>query len=123
MKPYKIYLFLLILLLSTITNCNMEKDIYTLGNWTVKPGKQTEFIKVWSEFAQWTEKNVSGPGRAYLLQDANDPQKFISFGPWDNEKSIQQWRETDEFKSFVAQVKELCDNFQPNTLKVVASSR
>lgn len=119
---------LLILMLTILTNCKMEnnnepKDIYTLGIWTVKPGNEKEFIKEWTEFANWTDKNISGPGKAYLLQDEKNFLRFISFGPWDNEKSIQEWRESNEFKRFVAKVKELCDDFQPNTLKVVSTSK
>jgi heme-degrading monooxygenase HmoA len=113
--------------LTILTNSNMEnnehKDIYTLGIWTVKPGNEKEFIKGWTEFANWTDKNISGPGKAYLLQDEKNPLRFISFGPWDNEMSIQGWRECNEFKSFVAKVKDLCDDFQPNTLKVVSTSK
>lgn len=102
---------------------NDTKDIYTLGIWTVKPGNETEFIKEWTEFANWTDKNISGPGKAYLLQDEKNHLRFISFGPWDNEKSIQEWRESNKFKSFVTKVKDLCDDFQPNTLKVVSTSK
>lgn len=102
---------------------NKTKDIYTLGIWTVKPENETEFIKEWTEFANWTDKNIAGPGNAYLLQDEKNHLRFISFGSWDNERSIQEWRESNEFKSFVAKVKNLCDDFQPNTLKVVSTSK
>lgn len=102
---------------------NDTKDIYTLGIWTVKPGNEAEFIKEWTEFANWTDKNISGPGKAYLLQDEKNKLRFISFGPWDNEKSIQEWRESNKFKSFVTKVKDLCDDFQPNTLNVVSATK
>jgi heme-degrading monooxygenase HmoA len=104
-------------------NNNNSKEIYTLGIWTVKPDKEKEFIEAWTEFAQWTDASVSGPGRAYLLQDETNKLRFISFGPWDNEQSIQAWRETESFKTFVEKVKGLCDDFQPNTLKVVSTSK
>ncbi len=115
-------------MLTILTNCTMEnskepKAIYTLGIWTVKPDKEKEFINAWTEFANWTDKNISGPGKAYLLQDEKNPLRFISFGPWDNEKSIQEWRESPDFKSFVTKVRELCDDFQPNTLKVASTSK
>ena len=128
MKLTKKYSIPLILMLTILTNCKMEnnnepKDIYTLGIWTVKPDKEKEFINEWTEFANWTDKNISGPGKAYLLQDEKNPLRFISFGPWDNEKSIQVWRESTEFKSFAAKIEELCDDFQPNSLRVVSSSK
>lgn len=99
------------------------KDIYTLGSWTVKHGNETDFIKEWTDFAKWTDENMSGPGKAYLLQDEKNHLRFISFGTWDNEKSIHAWRESNKFKSFVTRVKDLCDDFQPNTLRVVSTSK
>lgn len=95
---------------------------YTLGIWFVKPGKEQEFIGEWTSFAEWTSKNIPGAEKGYLLQDEKNAARFVSFGPWSNEKSIQEWRATNEFKSFVLKAKELCDDFQPNTLKVVSTS-
>ncbi len=103
-------------------NSNQDKETYTLGIWTIKPGKENEFISEWTTFADWTSKNISGTGRAYLLRDEKDPLRFISFGPWDNENTIRKWRESTGFKNFLIIVKELCDDFQPNTLKVVSTS-
>jgi heme-degrading monooxygenase HmoA len=122
------YSILLVFVFSITTHFKMKntfasKDIYTLGIWTVKPGHEQEFIRTWTEFANWTDKNISGPGKAYLLQDEKNPLRFISFGPWDHEKSIQGWRESVEFKNFSAKIRDLCDDFQPNTLKVVSTSK
>jgi heme-degrading monooxygenase HmoA len=103
-------------------NSDKLKETYTLGIWTVKPGKEGEFIRDWASFADWTSENISGTGKAYLLQDEKSSLRFISFGPWDNPGSIQKWRESTEFKNFVTKVKDLCDEFQPNTLKVIYST-
>jgi heme-degrading monooxygenase HmoA len=103
-------------------NTNEQKHIYTLGVWYVKSGKKTEFIHEWTAFARWTDENIPGAGRAYLLQDENDSLRFISFGPWDHENSIRKWRDSERFKNFIAGIKDLCDDFQPNTLKMVSSS-
>ena len=103
-------------------NSNDLKETYTLGIWTVKPGKEKEFISEWTSFANWTCENISGSGKAYLLRDEKNSLRFISFGPWDNESSIQKWRDSNEFKNFVTKVKDLCDDFQPNTLKVASAS-
>jgi heme-degrading monooxygenase HmoA len=117
---------LIFLLVLIAWSCNMEnkdsKSIYTLGIWVVKSGNETAFINEWTSFANWTSKNISGAGKGYLLQDKNNPIRFISFGPWDNEKSIENWRNRNEFEDFVSKVKVLCDDFQPNTLKVVSKS-
>jgi heme-degrading monooxygenase HmoA len=103
-------------------NQNLSGEIYTLGIWKVIPGKEKEFIDQWTLFAQWTSKNLSGAGKGYLLQDETNSSRFISFGPWANRAIIQAWRESFEFKNFVRIAKELCEEFQPNTLRVVASS-
>jgi len=98
------------------------RKIYTLGIWTAKPGRENEFIREWTKFAQWTSKNIQGSSTGYLLQDEKNPLRFISYGSWDNAATIQKWRESNEFKNFVAIVKELCSDFQPNTLHEVATS-
>jgi pimeloyl-ACP methyl ester carboxylesterase/heme-degrading monooxygenase HmoA len=95
---------------------------YTLGIWKVKPEKEKDFINEWTAFATWTGSNISGSGKAHLLQDKENPLRFISFGSWDSEESISKWRNYNEFKTFVEKVKELCDEFQPNTLNEVSSS-
>jgi heme-degrading monooxygenase HmoA len=99
-----------------------EHKTYTLGIWLVKPGKETEFVSEWASFAKWTAENVAGSGKGHLLQDEKNSSRFISFGSWENEKQIQQWRESTAFKDFVAKAKTLCDDFQPNTLKEVSTS-
>src|SRR5437667_12481597 len=102
---------------------NQRDETYTLGLWTVKPGKENEFVDQWTVFAKWTSKNFSEAKKAYLLQDEKNSLRFISFGPWTNENAIEKWRDSTEFKNFVGTVKELCNDFQPNTLKPVSSSK
>jgi len=95
---------------------------YTVGLWTVKPGKEKAFIAEWVEFAQWTSKNQPGAQTGYLLQDAKHPEQFISFGPWESEEAYNNWRERPEFKAFGLKVRDLCTEFQPRSLAVVGSS-
>jgi len=90
--------------------------------WTVKQGRDQEFIDRWTAFAKWTSENFSEASKGYLLRDESNSSLFISFGPWTNQKAIEKWRGSDQFKNFVAVVKELCSDFQPNTLKLVSSS-
>lgn len=102
-----------------MTNTN---QLYTHGLWIAKPGNEQAFITEWSNFAKWTAKHQSGAGTGYLLQDRERPQEFISFGPWDNENAISAWRQRPEFKAFVSKIRGLCDDFQPRSLSVVATS-
>ena len=98
------------------------RQIYTLGIWTVKEGREQAFIAEWEAFAKWTAKNQPGSQDAYLVKDLNNPRQFVSFGPWDNAEAIAAWRERAEFKAFVGKVKDLCDEFQPRTLSLAAST-
>lgn len=97
-------------------------QLYTVGIWSVKEGKEKEFINAWTSFAKWTTKNVLGAGTGHLLQDETDAAKFISYGPWKDKDSITRWRESKEFSEFAEKVKILCNNFQPNTLREVSRS-
>jgi len=88
--------------------------IYTLGFWTVKNGKEPEFVAAWEKFAQWTMRNQPGTsGEARLIRDASNPTSFISFGAWENAAAIENWRARPEFKAFFAQAKQMCDEIKP----------
>jgi len=99
-----------------------SNQLYTHGTWKTKVGNERAFIAEWQEFARWTAQHQQGVGTAYLLQDPDHPQQFISFGPWDDGEAIKAWRELPEFKAFVLKVRDLCEEFQPRTLIVAASS-
>ena len=95
-------------------------NIYSCGIWTVKPGKETEFIHAWQTFANWTSKNQAGMGSAHLLQDMEHANRFLSFGPWESIEKIQEWRDRPEFVAFFAIAKTLCNDIQPGTFNVAA---
>ncbi len=95
---------------------------YTLGKWVTKVGNEKTFITEWTKFAQWTARNQKGAGIGYLLQDPEHPRNFISFGAWQSVEAIKAWRDRSEFKAFVIKAKEICEDFQPQSLVLVASS-
>jgi hypothetical protein len=49
----------------------------------------------------------------HLIQDQNDPHKFISFGSWDGMEAANEWRSSDEFAKNMGACRELCDDFSP----------
>lgn len=98
------------------------KQPFTLGVWKVKPGNEDTFISEWRAFAHWTAEHQAGALRAALLQDSDRPEQFISFGPWENTEAIKAWRERPEFTAFVSKARQLCDEFEPHSLMLVASS-
>lgn len=97
-------------------------QLYTCGSWTVKPGMEQNFIGAWQEFADWTSDNQAGAGAGILLQNEEDPQKFISFGPWDKLENITDWRSKQEFQDFLSKARELCEEMKPQTMNVVGYS-
>ncbi len=99
----------------------MKEAPYTLGLWTVKAGKEQEFVEEWNRFAGWTSRHVVGSGSATLLQDPKNEREFISFGPWDNEQAIDSWRAAPEFQEFLTKARSLCDMVQPRTMRLVSS--
>ncbi len=102
----------------------MEKlgQLFTLGIWHVRPGKEDTFIAEWKSFAEWSSRNQSGSGTGYLLRDDGQPQTFISFGAWESPEDITVWRSSAEFQSFAAKAKLLCESFVPHAMKLVATS-
>ena len=101
---------------------NKINQPYTLGIWTAKTGNEKAFVSEWEAFARWTAKNQSGAGTAYLLQDRDHPEQFVSFGPWESAEVIKAWRERPEFTAFVSKARELCSVVQPRSLVLIASS-
>ncbi len=98
-----------------------EEIVYSVGFWTVKTGKEEAFLKDWTDFANWTLHNQKGSRNVVMLQDPEQKNRFISFGPWENLESLQAWRQRPEFKSAFLKFKELCDEIKPNTMKSVIS--
>lgn len=64
-------------------------QLYTVGLWLAKPGKESEFISAWDEFAKWTIEHYKSAENGQLLQDDENPRRLISFGPWKIAQSVQ----------------------------------
>ncbi|MHB8659821.1 MAG: putative quinol monooxygenase [Solirubrobacteraceae bacterium] len=92
---------------------------YTHGVWTVKPGREEEFVAAWAELAEWTAREVPGSGWAKLARDTTAPSQFRSFGPWRDAEAIEQWRGLPGFQQRVERIRALLDAFEPHTLELV----
>ncbi|GAA3094477.1 quinol monooxygenase YgiN [Kribbella aluminosa] len=93
--------------------------VYTLGLWTVRPGHEEEFVRAWTDLAEQTKLEFPDE-QATLLRDGDQPNLFISFGPWTSIAQIDQWRASDTFKNGVGQIRALIDDFVPHTMHPVA---
>ncbi|MDD1664638.1 MAG: antibiotic biosynthesis monooxygenase, partial [Methanomicrobiales archaeon] len=90
-----------------------QDPLYAVGVWSVRPGNEAAFIAAWRDFATWTYSHVKGPGKGTLLQDLENPGRFVSFGPWEDLESIQAWRQQPDFRKAFARFMELCDEVVP----------
>lgn len=94
----------------------------SLAIWTVKPGNAKAFIRAWDDFAKWTAGNIKGARTAVLIQDIEDPQKFISFGPWENRDILMKWRDNPEFKNAFMTFRVLCSGIEPHMMQCVGTT-
>jgi heme-degrading monooxygenase HmoA len=96
-------------------------DIYTTGTWTPYAGREEEFVRAWTEFANWAS-NMPGAGRLSLTRDLRDEERFVSFARWDSIEQVRGWKSTPEFRERMAHVLQHVSEFQPAELKVLATA-
>jgi heme-degrading monooxygenase HmoA len=92
--------------------------VYTLGVWRVKPGRESDFVNAWDEFARWTvESGFESTGT--LLRDRSEPGRFVSFGPWPSAEAAEQWRASTGFVERIGALRDALESFEPSTYDVV----
>lgn len=96
--------------------------LYRLGEWTVKPGKIPEFIEAWQAGADWIALNLSDDGEGILLQDTENPNKFISLAFSVDPEKTQEVISRPEFQEFMSKTRSLCDEAQPHRMRAVGYS-
>ncbi len=96
-----------------------KEVIYATAIWSVKQGKEEEFIKIWTDLANWTKANEMCSISVVLLQDLEQKNLFMSFGPWKTPACVQAWREQPEYKAALMKLKEVCDEIKLSTMKSV----
>jgi heme-degrading monooxygenase HmoA len=93
---------------------------YTVGVWTVKPGREDAFVNAWHALAQWTIENGFG-GHGTLLRDREDHSRYVSFGPWPSAEAVQRWRADPGFRDHLDEIMPSVERFEPGTYDVVLS--
>lgn len=94
-------------------------EIYTVGIWAVKAGREEEFVAAWRAMGEATIAEFpAAHGR--LLRDVGNPSRFVSFGPWESLEAVDAWRASAPFQEGVARIRELLDAFEPGTYEVSA---
>ena len=96
-------------------------EMITTGTWFVEEANQARFLDAWTAFAVWAS-SMDGAGTLRLGRDGRDPNRFVSFGPWDSADQVHAWKSNPEFRERMAQVLQYVDEFSPTELDVVASA-
>ena len=94
---------------------------YQSGRWLVNTGSEDEFIERWTTFTQWSLDNIPGARSYVLLRDDAEARRFVSFGAFENQEAVKQWRERPEFTELRNACIELCEEFEPHEYTVAAS--
>ena len=95
---------------------------FRVGMWTVKSKNTQEFIKAWQLSANWITQNLSEDGEGFLLQDTENPTKFVSCAFSSNPEKAQEVMSRTEYQELFSRVRALCENVQPHGMKVVGFS-
>ena len=98
-----------------------EPLAYSVGMWTTKSGQSDAFVKIWKNMANHVAENSKGGIDFTLAQDADQPNLFVSFGRWESADVFKIWLESPEFKSYMEEIKPLCDDVKIRAMKGVFS--
>ena len=96
--------------------------VFTLGIWTVSEGREDDFVRTWQDLAERTKGDFPD-ATATLLRDRDQPNRFVSYGPWESLEQIEQWRSSGTFQAGVGKIRELLESFTPHTMDVAAEIR
>ena len=86
---------------------------FTCGIWTVRDGSEEEFVTRWKALVGSAE-TLPGAESFMLIQDRQDPHRFISFGAWDEWTTADGWRSSEAFANALRACRELCEDFRSN---------
>jgi heme-degrading monooxygenase HmoA len=93
---------------------------YSTGSWLPFSGQEEPFLDAWKEFAGWAAGMPGAAGEALLTRDLREPERFVSFLPWESLEAIRGWKTHPEFKERMGRVQQFVDKFAPTETEVVA---
>ncbi|MEX2446809.1 MAG: hypothetical protein WD734_05650 [Dehalococcoidia bacterium] len=97
-------------------------EMYTLGRWLVRAGREQEFIEAWLALGVHFRSLPRPPGEGTLVQSDQDPRLFYSFGPWDSADDIAAMRADPGTMPAVGRLTALCEESAPGAFRLVARS-
>jgi hypothetical protein len=99
----------------------MSDEIYTLGVWRVRDGRQGDFVEAWKSLGRVFRDLPHPPGEGTLVQSLDDPRQFYSFGPWRALHDVREMRTDPEARKGIGRLMELCEEGRPGAFRVVAT--
>jgi hypothetical protein len=93
-------------------------SVWTHGIWTVRPGREAEFVDAWRRLLPLG--TALGAGEPKLLRDRERTNVFVSFGPWPDVETIERFR--GELRPRIGDMNDLLEDFQASTLDEVYPS-
>jgi heme-degrading monooxygenase HmoA len=93
-------------------------ETYTSGLWIVKSGEEDAFVEAWREFVGWASE-LPGSGTFKLVRDRDQPNRFMSFAPWESFDVQHDWKQLPDFPERIGRVRQHCEDFQPSTFELV----
>ena len=95
--------------------------VWTHGVWSVKPGREDEFVERWEVMVREATAALAPPERPWLLRDRERPNVFVSFGPWEDVEQVHAFRSSDTFADGQAALREVLEGFEPRTFDEVVA--
>src|SRR5262245_18772242 len=95
-------------------------ETYTHGTWVAKAGEEDEFVAAWRDFVSWA-RTWPGSSAFQLVRDHYEPNRFMSFGPWESFEAQQAWKDSPDFKERIGRVKQHTEEFTPSVFDHVTT--
>ena len=94
--------------------------VYTTGVWTVKPGSEDEFVRIWEQMAEGMASEYSGVVPR-LLRDLEQPPRFVSVaGPWRSSEQVAEALASERFQDARASFQSHLESIEVSTYELVA---
>jgi hypothetical protein len=99
-------------------------EIYSLGVWRIKEGRQADFIAAWKDLGAIFASLPRPPaGQGLLIQSTTETTLFYSFGPWHSLEDVAAMRGDPRAQGAISRLRELCTDATPGSFRVVAESQ
>jgi heme-degrading monooxygenase HmoA len=94
-------------------------DVWTHTTWTVKEGREEEFIGAWRELVADVRRQLEPSIAPTLLRDHDRPRVFVSFAPWSTGNAAINFRSSEIFRRHLNDMRPLLESFDAQTLTEV----